>query len=93
MECRKDPNPISFKKTAAKTADGVFGVKQGLCRKFTERADDLGLDDLDLPVQDRTTSENFAGQRTPVLGWTACKTVGDVDVFPLQLHRLNDLRE
>ena len=64
-----------------------------LRREGAQRHDHLRLDDVDLAEQELLARLHFVRFRIAVLRRPALDHVGDVDVFPLQADRLDDLRQ
>src|SRR5262245_2809212 len=78
---------------AAQPRDRCVGLEQRLGREGTKRHDHARLDEIDLPVEKRLTRRDFVRLRIAILRRAALEDVGDVDVAPLELNRLDDLRE
>jgi len=78
---------------AAELRHTAIGLKQSFRGGGAEADDDFGVDDVKLAQKKRRTSANFILFRQAIVGRAALHHVADVDVFALQAHGFDHLRQ
>src|SRR3546814_865511 len=68
----------------AQLQDAFAAAQQGLGRHATHQQQQLGLQDLDLPLQERLAGGDLAGRRIAVPGRAPVQQVGDVDLAAVE---------
>src|ERR1700683_155490 len=77
----------------AKMGNAAIGFEQCLRSTCTEANDHLRSDRIELPQQERRAGFDFVGFGQAIFRRSALHDVADVDVFALQTHRFDHLRE
>jgi len=86
-----DADSAIIVESAAEAAQGLGRPEQCLAGDGAQAADELGLDDLQLPFEEGPAIRRFVGLRRAVLGRAALQHVQDVDIFAFQRAGLDDL--
>jgi len=82
-----------FEPLAAELGNAAIGLEQRFCGSGAEADDDFGSDGVDLPHEEWRAGPHFIFFGLAVFWRAALHHVADVDVFALQAHGFDHLRE
>jgi hypothetical protein len=82
-----------FEPLAAELGNAACGFKEGLCGASAESNDHSRIDGIELAQQEWRTGSDFVFFRETVLRRAAFDDVADVNIFALQAHGFDHLRE
>src|SRR2546428_3676620 len=90
MESRDDLYAEFVKEFTAQLGDRRGGIKQGLSGEFAQRADDLGLNGINLTEEKRAAFLDLVRLRISILRWTALDNIGNIHVLAPEPDRFDD---
>src|SRR5439155_6230224 len=78
---------------SAELGNAAIGFQEHFCGDRAETHNDFGRDDIDLAQKKWRASGDFVFFGRAIFRWTAFHDVANVDVFALQAHGFDHLRE
>ena len=93
MECRDHSHAVHVEKLSAQPRNRRSGLKHRLRGKGAKTAHDFRADGRELLLQERIAGGDFVRLGIAVFRRTAFQDIADVDVFTLEIDRLDDLRQ
>jgi len=70
--------------------DLFIGLEKGLGGKGPQCADDFGLDDLELFIEERLTGNDLVSLRISIMGRSTFNDIGNIYLFPAETNGVDD---
>lgn len=86
----KDLDSLKVKAPSAEGSDFGICLKKCLRGKGSQRTNDFGVNGLNLLHQESRTALDFIGLWVPILRGAAFDDIGDIDLLPREMDRLNN---
>ena len=83
-------NSAAREEPSSQLGDLFIGLEQGLGRESPQGADDFGLDNLKLFVEERFTGSDFFLLRISIMGRSTFNNIGNIDLFPPEANGIDD---